>query len=279
MRVLLKRRIYILRFVSSRNIRRVAHEKCLHRNIRENRETLQLMRTVLTIMILLFCCYTLIAQSSHSLLRDADKAYEGEKYIEAETDYRRSLQKKHTAKGKYNLGNAIYKQGNRYEEAIRHYEEAAKTAKTRKDKAHAYHNLGNAYFKSEDLKRSVEAYKEALRLNPYDEETLHNLSAVQMELIKPPPPEGKESDQKPEEEQQQQQQNEEEHQNQDGQEQQQPQQPGEEDPQSQEQAGNPEEMNREEAERLLEIMEREEQKVVEKQKNMNLKKKRKAKDW
>jgi hypothetical protein len=41
---------------------------------------------------------------------------------------------------------------------------------------HEYHNLGNSLLMSQQVRQSIEAYKEALRNNPGDEETRHNLA-------------------------------------------------------------------------------------------------------
>lgn len=110
------------------------------------------------------------AQSAHKHLRTADQAYEAQDYTQAEENYRKSLVKKNTTKGTYNLGNAIYQQ-ERYDEAVKTYETAARTAQDAATKASANHNLGNAYFNQKEYEKSIEAYKNALRLNSQDVET------------------------------------------------------------------------------------------------------------
>lgn len=49
-------------------------------------------------------------------------------------------------------------------------------SQTENEKSKVYHNIGNALLKSEKLKEGVEAYKNALKLNPDDLETKYNLS-------------------------------------------------------------------------------------------------------
>lgn len=82
-------------------------------------------------------------------------------------------------------GNAAY--GNRqYDSAIIHYEAALQTGQ---ESAALYFNLGNARFKSGDLGRAIVNYLRAQRLDPSDDDILHNLdfarqfSTVQMEGV------------------------------------------------------------------------------------------------
>ena len=108
-------------------------------------------------------------------------------YADAEADYRISESrnpKKSIAS--YNLGNAIYRQ-NQTEEAKYHYAKALKTARTRAEKHQAFHNIGNTFMKNKDYSNAVEAYKNALRNNPADEETRYNY-ALAKKMLKDNPP-------------------------------------------------------------------------------------------
>ena len=108
-------------------------------------------------------------------------------YPDAEADFRISESrnpKKSIAS--YNLGNAIYKQ-NQTEEAKYHYAKALKTARTRAEKHQTFHNIGNTFMKNKDYSNAVEAYKNALRNNPADEETRYNY-ALAKKMLKDNPP-------------------------------------------------------------------------------------------
>ena len=50
-------------------------------------------------------------------------------------------------------------------------------------KASSYHNLGNSLIKTEKYEDAVEAYKNALRINPSDQGTRQNLSLAQKKLL------------------------------------------------------------------------------------------------
>ncbi len=209
-------------------------------------------------------------QSAHKYLRKGDGSYKKQDYTTAEENYRKALEKEQTVQGSYNLGNTIYQQ-KRYEEAIKRYEEAAENAKEPAAKALAYHNLGNAHFNMADYEKSVDAFKNALRHAPKDVETKLNLALAQRKL--------------------QQQQNQEQEQQQKEQEQQEepqqsppdsPQQQNQQQPQQGESQASAEEgkdLNQKEAQDLLEIVNREEQKVQQKLRKAQSKGAKPQKDW
>ncbi len=68
----------------------------------------------------------------------------------------------------YNLGNALYKR-KMYDEAKAEFEKAEKLATTIPDKSAALYNSGNAYMQKNDSKKAAELYKQALKLDPYNE--------------------------------------------------------------------------------------------------------------
>lgn len=97
-------------------------------------------------------------------------------FVAAEMAYREALSKQTTnVAGAYNLGNAYYNKGN-YEEALFRHLETVKLATTKAEKHKAYHNIGNILMRKEKCKEAVEAYKNALRNNPSDDETRYNFA-------------------------------------------------------------------------------------------------------
>ncbi len=121
-------------------------------------------------------------------LSEAQQALQKDDFVGAEADYRRAISldpKSETAQ--YNLGTAYYEK-EKNAEAMRRFAKAAATASTKSEKHRAYHNLGNTYMNEKKYQEAVEAYKNALRNNPQDEETRYNLALAKDLLEKNPPP-------------------------------------------------------------------------------------------
>jgi tetratricopeptide (TPR) repeat protein len=87
----------------------------------------------------------------------------------------------------YDLGTAIYRE-NQPSEAKYQFVKAIKDAKTKTEKHQAFHNLGNSLMKEKDYSNAVEAYKNALRNGPSDEETRYNYALAKKMLKDNPPP-------------------------------------------------------------------------------------------
>lgn len=122
------------------------------------------------------------------LLSDASIDLQKEQFPEAEAQYRKaiSLAPKEEV-GKYNLGNAYYtKELN--DQALLRYKQAATVAQNKPEKHKAFHNMGNVFMKQKDYANAVEAYKNALRNNPTDDETRYNFALAKELLDKNPPP-------------------------------------------------------------------------------------------
>ena len=109
--------------------------------------------------------------------------YEGntiveESFVEAEKNYRMALSEMPSnKKGAYNLGNAYYN-AELYDEALVRLNSAAKDG-SKSEKHRAYHNIGNALMQNKQCKKAVEAFKNALRNNPSDDESRYNLALAQ----------------------------------------------------------------------------------------------------
>jgi len=118
-------------------------------------------------------------EKDKALLKSNDFVYQGntlieDDFISAEKEYRKAISKKPSnAIGAYNLGNAYYETKN-FDEALLRHLEAAKIANTKEEKHRAFHNIGNTLMEQKKCKEAVEAYKNALRNNPNDEESRYN---------------------------------------------------------------------------------------------------------
>ena len=119
-----------------------------------------------------------------------------EAFSEAEKAYRKALSiAPEKATALYNLGNTHFLDA-QYEEASQRFFQTQKFATTKEDKHKAFHNMGNVFMKKKDYQKAVEAYKNALRNNPSDEETRYNYALAKELLEKEKPPQEQEQDDK-----------------------------------------------------------------------------------
>jgi len=133
------------------------------------------MKKILFILFLL-ASTTSFTQNKKSLLRDGNELYADSSYNRAEMQYRKSLEKDQDYfNASFNLADAIYKQ-ERYEESSALFDALKDNAPTETELAKVYHNLGNSLVKEQKLDEAISAYKSALRINPKDKDTRHNLA-------------------------------------------------------------------------------------------------------
>lgn len=151
----------------------------------------------LIVHIFLLVSFVTFAQQKDKFLPKGNDEFAEKKYADAEADYRVSQSKSPKyAVASYNLGNSIYKQ-NQSTEAKYPYLKSIESAKTKPQKHKAFHNLGNVYMNEKNYQGAVEAYKNALRNDPTDEQTRYNFAlAKKMLKDNPPPPDDKKDDKK-----------------------------------------------------------------------------------
>ncbi len=146
-------------------------------------------------LIIILCFQFGITFSQEELLEEA--ANEAKRFVatgnevlveegnfpKAEGEYRKAISKNPVdPTAKYNLANAYYN-SKKYDEANLRYTEASKvTTATKLEKHKAFHNQGNTYMEQKKYKEAVEAYKNALRNNPKDNETRYNLALAKKML-------------------------------------------------------------------------------------------------
>ncbi|MFM7015274.1 MAG: tetratricopeptide repeat protein [Bacteroidota bacterium] len=207
------------------------------------------------------------AQNANTTIRRGNDAYNNKKFKDAEIDYKSALEKDAKSyAGNYNLGNAYYKQDN-MEEAGKQYMQSAGSTKDPIEQSKAYYNLGNTYLKADKFQESVDAYKMALRQNPKDDDARYNLAYAMAKLKaqqqknnqQQKNQQQKNQQKNQQQQQQQQQQNKNQDQKKDQQKQQQQQQQ-----QGQDKKSAQPKISKEEAERMLQALKNQEQKLQKK---------------
>ncbi|HSV11536.1 MAG TPA: VWA domain-containing protein, partial [Hanamia sp.] len=115
------------------------------------------------------------AQTPKESIVKGNKAYKENNYTAAENEYRDALKNSDTnVTASYNLGNVLYRKNNT-EEAVKSYDNAIANTKNNAVKQEAFYNKGVAYQKAKKLPECITAYKNALILNPNDEDARQNL--------------------------------------------------------------------------------------------------------
>ncbi|HSP39830.1 MAG TPA: tetratricopeptide repeat protein [Gillisia sp.] len=127
-----------------------------------------------------------LEKETNKLLRSAEDNLADNDFSEAEASYRKAVSKSpENVTAKYNMANMYYSKEKASQAASRLLQ-AAKIAETKEEKHKIFHNLGNSFMEQKDYKNAVEAYKNALRNNPKDEETRYNYALAKKMLEENP---------------------------------------------------------------------------------------------
>ncbi len=197
----------------------------------------------------------LSAQEERKYIRKGTAQYEDGKFLESEIEYRRALDKDaNSFEGNFNLGNALFKQ-EKVDESMDQYRKLSEKVTNKDQLSRIYHNIGNGHFIKKEYDKSIDAYKNALKNNPFDDETRYNLIVAQ-KMLQQQNQDKQNQDQQQKKDQQQEQKKE----------QQEKQEQKEQQQQQQQQQQN---MSEKDAERLLNAIQQDENKLQEKLKKAN----------
>lgn len=215
----------------------------------------------------LFFCFILLFiltsasadnKQARNYIRSGNLLYRIGIYQAAQVNYLKAVEADKTdARAIYNLSTSMFPKewklipDDQRNNMANYFFEAAKHESNPIRKAQAYHNMGVVFQGGRNFQKAIEAYKEALRNNPNDDETRYNLVLCQRQLKNHP------EDQNQNQNQNQNRNNQDNQQKQDQQEQQQQQ-------QQQEEQQTP--MNKETAEQLLNAAMQQEKKTQERMK-------------
>ena len=139
------------------------------------------MRIVLIGLVML-CSLLVQAQEERKYVREGNKLYYDGKLNEAEAMYDKALTAKgDLVEGLFNKGN-VYFQQDSFKRAADEFDIVAGYANDKKLKAKAFHNKGTSLMKAADYEKAVEAFKDALRNDPTDQDTRYNLAYAMSKL-------------------------------------------------------------------------------------------------
>lgn len=134
------------------------------------------MKNCLSFFFLIFISSNLISQDWRDSLNVARSAYKNKSYNKA-FKYYQSAQKK-APKGidfLDEMAQSAYRAG-AFDNAEKIYNQSSSKSGNRLKKSKTFHNIGNTRLQQKNYKGAIESYKNALRNNPYDEQTRYNLS-------------------------------------------------------------------------------------------------------
>ena len=126
---------------------------------------------------------------ARKMVREGNRKFRSNKRNFALVDYYKGLNADSTdARVNYNLATAMFPenwkatQEAQRDSMIQYYNTAAELETNPLRKAKAHHNKGVLYQSARDFQNAIEAYKDALRNNPNDDESRYNLVVCQHQL-------------------------------------------------------------------------------------------------
>jgi Ca-activated chloride channel family protein len=156
---------------------------------------------LLTLLIILTASTSTLAQKSNEAIQRGNTSYREKRFDQAKQEYELAIKESPgNETAQFNLASTVYKQGNE-EEAYKSFVNLAKAGTDNSIRAKSYYNSGAILSKQKKLEESIEAYKNALRLDPNDKEARENLQKALLELKKKQPPKQKEQQKKQEKQQ------------------------------------------------------------------------------
>ncbi|HSR30318.1 MAG TPA: tetratricopeptide repeat protein [Anaerolineae bacterium] len=142
-------------------------------------------KTLVLISILLLAALAVAGcgQSAEKLNNKGNEAFASQDYQGALTAYRQAQEDvPELAEPHYNAANTHYRLED-YEQAQLRIEQALVSEDRREALGQSsYYNLGNVFFQAQQFEAAIEAYKEALRLNPDDLQAKQNLEFALRQL-------------------------------------------------------------------------------------------------
>lgn len=233
-----------------------------------------LQKSYITLLFLLAAGSAFAQKTERDYLRSGNKLYNDSLFIKAEVDYRKALElNPKSTDAMFNLANSLLMQ-QKAKEAMEQFESVSKVEKDKEKLAQIYHNMGVILQSSKQYPQCIEAYKEALRNNPKDDETRYNLALAQ-KLLKDQQQDQQNQDQN--KDQKQDQKDDKKDQNKDQQDQDKKDQQNQ---NQQQQQQNKDEMSKENAQQLLNAVMQDEKNVQDKvKKQLQIQGKKLDKDW
>ncbi len=146
------------------------------KNVRLFKQRTRSAKTTLLLMLFIMMGMSASAQTDRQSIRQGNRQFRAQEFAKSEVEYRKAVAKNpHNAQAVYNLGCALMAQ-QKDSAAVVQFQNAGKMETVKMRKAMAYHNIGVICQQHQMYGEAIEAYKEALRNNPKDDETRYNMA-------------------------------------------------------------------------------------------------------
>jgi len=141
-------------------------------------------RVSILFVFTLFGCSLLQAQTTDALIRQGNRYYNKQDFDRSLADYEKALKKSPgNPDAHFNHGDALYRK-NDYDKAASSYDDVLQSKADENTRQSAYYNKGVAMIRQKKLEESIDAWKNALRLNPADSDARDNLVKALLEKKK-----------------------------------------------------------------------------------------------
>lgn len=144
--------------------------------------SIQSARTLALVLVTMTATMAASAQSPNARIRSGNRYYKKKQVDQSVQEYRSAVQQApDNPTANYNLGNAQFRKNN-FDEAARSYDATIKNSPN--DKAmqqKSYYNKGVAMIKQKKLQESIDAWKQALKLDANDADARENLEKALMQ--------------------------------------------------------------------------------------------------
>ena len=138
------------------------------------------------LLTIIFCILNIatFAQEERKLNREGIKNYQQKEYQQAEEIFKQAFEKKpEQSQIQNNIGASQYK-NNDFGTAATTYNDILNSSINNNQKADAYYNIGNSYLQAGKYEKSIEAYKNAIKIDPNHEPSKYNMSIAKNILAK-----------------------------------------------------------------------------------------------
>ncbi len=154
-----------------------------------------MMRNILILMLLAVASAS-FAQNDRDYIRRGNRLYRAKKFNKAEVEYRKAVAaNSENPQAVYNLGCAMM-MIQKDSVAVTYFERASQLEQNKLRRAKSNHNIGVILQNHKMYDKAIEAYKNALRDNPNDNETRYNLALCKKLLKKQPKDKDRKKDNK-----------------------------------------------------------------------------------